>query len=84
MLIPDVRIAAGDLASHLSLREGAAEREGSLPAPDGSLVAFPSWARAFIDDRPTEGEVEVETASECDAQVSPLAVLFHVVGRGRV
>ena len=84
LLIPDVRIAAGDLASHLSLREGAAEREGSLPAPDGSLVAFPSWARAFIDDRPTEGEVEVETASECDAQVSPLAVLFHVVGRGRV
>ena len=74
LLLPDQRLAAGDLASHLVVRhridEGQISDEevesdssagqdgnvmqslagGKLSAPDGSIFAFPSWAKVFIDE----------------------------------
>ena len=59
LVLPDARIAGGDLASHVALRrtrrklslEDAAHGDADVAAPDGTLAVWPAWARAFVHHR---------------------------------
>ena len=72
LVLPDVRVAAGDLDSHLSFRRAlsAATAEqakyvashGSITAPDSSVFVFPPWARAFAHHRAPHCEGDAQHA----------------------
>lgn len=89
LLLPDERIAAGDLASHIVMRHRDMQggrlpatqstinaASGEFAAPDGSIFIFSPWARAFVDDIAPTTSTEGSTRGGCHGQVSPL--LFEV------
>ena len=47
LVVPDVRVAAGDLEAHVAARGRVGERVG-VAAPAGALFLFPRWSAAEL------------------------------------
>ena len=47
LVVPDVRVAAGDLEAHIAARRRVGERVG-VAAPPGGLFLFPRWSAAEL------------------------------------
>ena len=84
LIIPDPRITAGDVTSHILWRryiEEGLDTGSAYDVVDGSIFALPSWARAFVyeDVHPAKEEEEEE---KCEAKEEVESVrpplFFHV------
>ena len=83
LIIPDPRITAGDVTSHILWRryiEEGLDTGSEYDVVDGSIFALPSWARAFVyeDVHPAheEEEEKCEAKEEVESVRPPL--FFHV------
>lgn len=79
LLLPDVRIAAGDLNSYLSMRERydagrTSPLDKGMDAADGSIFVFPPWARALA--------VPMHRSWQCEQQQSRSSRYPHTAQPG--